>query len=66
METPGYTPQPPVAEPKNNSRTIIIVVVVLLVLCCCCVIFSGLGYWLWNNGDQMFGTGALLNKLAAL
>lgn len=65
METPGYTPQPPVAEPKSN-RTMIIVVVVLLVLCCCCVIFGGLGYWLWNNGDELLGTGALLSKLIAL
>ncbi len=65
METPGYTPQPPAPANKSN-RTVIIVVVVLLVLCCCCVIFGGLGYWLWNNGDEMFGTGALLSQLVAL
>ena len=62
METPGYTPAP---EPKSN-RTMIIVVVVLVVLCCCCVIGGGLGYWLWNNGDQLMGTGALLSTLTAL
>jgi hypothetical protein len=63
--TPGIESQPQVAEPKSN-RTIIIVVVVLVVLCCCCIIGSGLGYWLWNNGDDLLGTGALLPALAAL
>jgi hypothetical protein len=65
METPGYTPQPQAAEPKSN-RTMIIVVVVLIILCCCCLIGTGLGYWLWNNGDQLMGTGALLPALTAL
>jgi hypothetical protein len=63
MDTPGYTPQP--AAPKSN-KTGIIIAVVLVVLCCCCVVFGGLGYWLWNNGDQLLGTGALLQTLTAL
>jgi hypothetical protein len=42
-------PQPPA---QNNNRTIIIIVVVVLLLCCCCFI-AGLGYWLWNNGDEL-------------
>ena len=65
METPGYTSQPSAPEQKSN-RTGIIIAVVLVVLCCCCLIGTGLGYWLWNNGDQLLGTGALLPALAAL
>jgi hypothetical protein len=65
METPGYTPQPMPEEPKK-SRTGIIIAIVLVVLCCCCLIGGGLGYYLWTNGDQLFGTGALLPVLAAL
>ena len=37
---------------KSNTRTIIIIVVVVLLLCCCCTV-AGVGYWLWNNGDQL-------------
>jgi hypothetical protein len=48
---PGYPVQPPPAQSGSN-RTIIIVVVVLLVLCCCCAA-AGLGYWLWQNGDEI-------------
>lgn len=63
--TPGFEPQPQVAEPKSN-KTLIIVIVVALILCCCCLVFGGLGVWLWNNGDQLLGTGALLRSLTAL
>jgi DNA-binding transcriptional regulator of glucitol operon len=55
-------------EPKKN-RTGIIIAVVVIVLCCCCLVGGGLGYWLWQNGDNIFGTGAtgaLLNSLALL
>jgi hypothetical protein len=65
MATPGYTPQPIPEEPKKN-RTGLIITIVLVVLCCCCLIGGGLGYWLWNNGDQLLGTGALLHSLIAL
>ena len=49
-----YPPQPPSSPPpaKSNTRTIIIIVVVVLLLCCCCTV-AGVGYWLWNNGDQL-------------
>jgi len=59
-------PLPP-AEPKK-SRTGIIIAVVIVILCCCCLIGSGLGYWLWVNGDSLMGTGtgALLQTLATL
>ncbi|MEI6291703.1 MAG: hypothetical protein WCP19_14870 [Chloroflexota bacterium] len=52
-------------EPKKN-RTGIIIAVVVIVLCCCCVVGGGLGYWLWNTGDSLLGTGALINSLAVL
>ena len=48
---PGYPVQPPPAQSGSN-RTIIIVIVVVLVLCCCCAA-AGLGYWLWQNGDEL-------------
>jgi hypothetical protein len=51
-ETP-VTPMP--EEPKKNNTGIIIAVVVVVLLCCCCIGAIGL-YWLWNNGDQLFGT----------
>ncbi|MCX6079807.1 MAG: hypothetical protein NTW32_09770 [Chloroflexi bacterium] len=53
------------AEPKKN-RTGIIIAVVLIVLCCCCVVGGGIGYWLWNNGDSLIPTGALIKSLSTL
>ena len=61
-------PEPMPVEPKKN-RTGIIIAVVVIVSCCCCLVIVGLGSWLWQNGDNMFGTGAtgaLLNSLAML
>ncbi len=46
---PGYAAPP---AKGGGNRTVIIVVVVLLVLCCCCAA-AGLGYWLWQNGDEL-------------
>ena len=59
MENAG--PLPP--EPKKN-RTGMIIAIVAVVLCCCCLVSLGLGYWLWNNGDQLLGIGALLRSAA--
>ncbi len=61
----GYTPQPLPTEPKKNNIPLIIAIVAV-VLCCCCLIVVFLGYYLWINGDQMFGTGAMLNNLISL
>lgn len=61
--TPGFEPQPQIAEPKSN-KTGIIIAVVVVVLCCCCLVTLGLGAYLWQNGDQLLGTGALLRQLA--
>jgi CDP-diglyceride synthetase len=59
-------PEPlPAAEPKK-SRTGLIIGVVIAILCCCCLIGSGLGYYLYQNGDQIFGTGVLVPIFAAL
>ncbi len=41
-----------------DNKKWIIVAVVLVVLCCCCVAVSGAGWWLWNNGDALFGLAA--------
>jgi hypothetical protein len=64
--TPVYEPQPQVTEPKKSNKVGIIIAVVVVVLCCCCVISLGLGYWLWNNGDRLMGTGAFLRNLLVL
>lgn len=40
---------------KNNTTMIIIIVVVVVLLCCCCPSVLGAGYWLWQNGDALFG-----------
>jgi hypothetical protein len=52
----------------GNRNTIIIVVVVVVLLCCCCIA-AGVGYYLYQNGDALFGgtapsTRALLQLLA--
>lgn len=57
QEVPTPTPMP--EEPKKNNTTLIIVLVVLVVLCCCCLA-AGSVYYLYQNGDQIFGTGAKL------
>jgi flagellar basal body-associated protein FliL len=38
-----------------DSKVWIIIAVVLVVLCCCCVLAGFGGWWLWNNGDELFG-----------
>ena len=52
----------------GNRNTIIIIVVVVVLLCCCCLA-AGAGYYLYANGDALFGataptTRALLQLLA--
>lgn len=39
----------------GNNKVLIIVAVVLVVLCCCLAALAGAGWWLWNNGDALFG-----------
>jgi hypothetical protein len=67
MSYPEYPESLPESEPKKKSNTtMIIAVVVVVVLCCCCLVGGGLGYYLYNNGDELFGTGALLPLLSLL
>ena len=49
METPGFEPQPQIAEPKKN-RTGMIIAVVAVVLCCCCLVVLIGG---WFGGDAI-------------
>jgi hypothetical protein len=46
-------------QPKKSNTGIIIAVVVVVVLCICCVAAGGI-YYLYQNGDKLFGTGAML------
>lgn len=52
-------PAPMPQEPKKGNTPIIIAVVVVVVLCLCCAIIGG-GYYLYQNGDNLFGTGLQL------
>ena len=45
----------PLEEPKKKNNTVLIIVIVVLVLLCCCCAIGGAGWYLWVNGDQIFG-----------
>jgi hypothetical protein len=55
---------PPAQKSGGGNRTLIIILIVLLVLCCCCACI-GIGAYAYQNGDQLFNTGAFLRLLAA-
>ncbi len=60
MDPNMSTPTPmPEAPKKNNNMPLIIGGVVVVLLCCCCLA-AGLGYYLYQNGDQIFNTGVQL------
>jgi len=40
---------------EKKSKTWIIVAIVVIILCCSCLILGYGGWWLWNNGDEIFG-----------
>ncbi|HSB02826.1 MAG TPA: hypothetical protein VLE49_19410 [Anaerolineales bacterium] len=61
METPPISPAPVPEEPKKNNTALIIGIVAAVLLCCCCL--GIVGIYLYQNGDQIFGTGALLQQL---
>jgi CobQ-like glutamine amidotransferase family enzyme len=52
-------PVTPAPETKKSNQGMIIAIVVVVVLCCCCITALG-GWYLWNNGDKLLGTGSLL------
>jgi hypothetical protein len=52
-------PAPMPEAPKKSNTPIIIAIVVVVVLCICCAIVGG-GYYLYQNGDKIFGTGMML------
>ena len=52
-------PEPMPEQPKKSKTGLIIAVVVVVVLCLCCAAAGG-AYYLYQNGDKLFGTGALL------
>ncbi len=51
------TPAP--QAPKKSNTPLIIAVIVIVILCICCLAAAGI-YYLYQNGDQLFGTGSLL------
>lgn len=64
------TPIPPLEEvppqPAKSRSWLIIIIVVLVVLCCCCAVLGGATYWLYYNGDKLFGISSLLIPLPAI
>ena len=66
----GTTPISPLdlpmeEPPQKKPVALIVIVVVLVVLCCCCLFMLGAGYWLWNNGDELFNVTQHLTQLIA-
>jgi hypothetical protein len=49
-------------EDKKDNKIWIIIAVVAVLLCCCCAASIGLGYWLWNNGDDLFGISYVIGQ----
>ncbi|OGO18735.1 MAG: hypothetical protein A2Z14_09595 [Chloroflexi bacterium RBG_16_48_8] len=41
-------------EGKRSSSKVWLIVLVVVVLCCLLVACGAAGYWLWENGDQLF------------
>jgi len=53
FEQPVQYPPPagmPPEKKSNKTLIIILVIVAVLLLCCCC---GAIGWFLWNNGDQI-------------
>jgi nitrate reductase NapE component len=59
--TPNYDESEP-AEEKKDRKIWIIIAVVIVVLCCLCLVGAYGGWWLWNNGDDLFGLAAQLSQ----
>lgn len=63
MSSDVYSPN---VEGNQKNRTVwIIVFVVLVVLCLCCLVIGLGGWWLWNNGDELFGLTSTLLQITA-
>ncbi len=57
--------QEPVEEKKDRTLWIIIAVI-LVVLCCGCLAVVAGAWWLWNNGDALFGLSSNLGHILML
>jgi hypothetical protein len=49
------TPITPLEEPKKKNNTMLIIAIVVIVLLCCCCAAGGAIWYLYQNGDQIFG-----------
>lgn len=58
-------PAPLPEAPKSNNNTLFIILGVIVVLCCCCLLAAA-GVYFYQNGDQIFGTGAMQPLLSLL
>jgi len=60
------TPVVSSGEPKKSSKTWLIVVIAVVVACCLCVFAAAAIWYLYTNGDQIFGLTALPRSLGVL
>ena len=58
------TPAP--APKEGKSRSWLVIVIVLVVVCFLAAVCAGALYYLYTNGDRLFGVSALLRGLAAV
>lgn len=50
----------PVEEKKNKTIWIVIAITIIVIFCCCLIGVYG-GWWLWNNGDRIFGLASVIH-----
>ncbi len=55
METPGVSS----GEPKKTNTWLIVGIVVVVVVCCLCVFGGAAAWYLYTNGDRIFGLSAV-------
>jgi hypothetical protein len=55
---------PTASEGQPKSRNWLVVVVALVVFCCLCSLCALLAWYLYANGDQIFGLAAGLTAVA--
>lgn len=64
MQSSAPSPAAPAEPPKKSNTPVIIGVIAFLALCVCCALAVGV-YYLYTNGDQLFGTGVRLMQAFA-
>jgi uncharacterized membrane protein len=53
-------------EPKKTNTWLIVGIIAVVVLCCLCVFFGAAAWYLYTNGDEIFGLSALPGMLGVV